>query len=135
MSLVEELKNENYEIKELSVLLSNLISNQSLRTNSVFCELLQRFQNNLDNHLKHEARSIYPELLNHNNKDINKVANDFLSNTHELERIKSKYVKRWCHNANSDNQDAFENETKEIFKLVDERIQMEESVLFSALQG
>jgi len=133
MSLVEELNNENNEIKELSLLLSELISNQSLRTNSVFCELLQRFQDKLDNHLKHEARSIYPELLNHDDKNIKKVANAFLSNTRELERIKSKYVKRWCHSNNIDNQEEFENETKEMFKLINERIQMEESHLFSIL--
>lgn len=133
MSLVEELKNENNEIKELRTLLTDLVSNQSLRNNSVFCELIQRFQNKLDDHLKHEARAIYPELLNHENKSIKKVANDFLSNTHELDRIKSKYVKRWCHNPNTNNQDDFEKETNEIFKLVDERIKMEESCLFSVL--
>lgn len=130
---VDELRKENDAIKDLSDVLSNLISNQSLRTNTVFCELLGRFRDKLDEHLKHEARSIYPELLNHDDKSIKQVANDFLSNTHELERILSKYVKRWCHCINTDNHEEFENETMEIFKLINERIQMEETHLFPIL--
>lgn len=130
---VEELRSENDGIKDLSDVLVNLVTDQKLRTNVVFCELMTRFQEKLDSHLKHEARSIYPELLNHTDKKINQVAKDFLSNTHELERILSKYVKRWCNNINSDNHDEFENETLEMFKLVDARIEMEESHLFNAL--
>ena len=60
---VDELRKENDAIKDLSDVLSNLVSNQSLRTNSMFCEMLARFRDKLDEHLKHEARSIYPELL------------------------------------------------------------------------
>ena len=133
MTLVEELRKENDEIKELSDVLSNLVANQSLRTNTVFCELLQRFHNKLDSHIKHEARSIYPELLSHDDKKIKQIAKDFLSNTHELERIMSKYVKRWCNHISTDNHKEFENETMALFQLVNERIQMEESYLFSVL--
>ena len=130
---IEELRNENDEIKDLSDVLSCLISKQSLRTNTVFCELLQRFQTKLDSHLKHEARSIYPELLSHDDKNIKQVAKDFLANTHELERILSKYVKRWCNHINTENHEEFENETMVVFRLVNDRIEMEEAHLFSVL--
>lgn len=130
---VEQLRKENDEIKDLSDVLSNLVSNQALRNNTVFCELLERFQSKLDAHLKHEARSIYPELLSHDDKNIKQVAKDFLSNTHELERILSKYVKRWCHHISTENHKEFEHETMEVFRLVNERIAMEESHLFTVL--
>lgn len=130
---VEELRKENDEIKDLSDVLSCLVSNQALRTNAVFCELLQRFQSKLDNHVKHEARSIYPELLSHDDKNIKQIAKNFLSNTHELERITSKYVKRWCNHITTENHEEFEKETMALFQLVNERIQMEESHLFSVL--
>ena len=133
MSLIEELQNENAEIKELIDVLSKLTNNKSLRTNKIFCELLQRFQDKVDNHLRHESRSIYSELLNHDESSIKKVASDFLSNTHELEKIKSKYIKRWCHQINVTNHDEFKTETKEFFKLINDRIQMEESHLFKVL--
>ncbi len=130
---VEELRSENDGIKDLSDVLANLISDQKLRTNTVFCELMQRFRSKLEIHLKHEARSIYPELLNHDDKNIKMVAKDFLSNTHELERIMNKYVKRWCDNINTDNHKEFEDETKEVFRLVNERIKLEEAHLFTVL--
>jgi len=130
---VEELRSENNEIKQLSDVLYGLVSNTSLRDNPVFCELLERFQNKLDYHLKHEARSIYPELLNHKDNNIKQVAKSFLGNTHELERILSKYSKRWCHHIGTQQHKDFENETKEVFRLVSERIQLEEAHLFPVL--
>ena len=130
---VEELRKENDEIKDLSDVLSGLISNSSLRSNDIFCELLERFQNKLDEHLKHEARSIYPELLNHDDTSIKQIAKSFLGNTHELERILKKYTKRWCHHINTKNHAEFEEETKTVFRLVNERIQMEEKHLFPVL--
>jgi len=133
MTLVEELRNENDEIQELSDVLSILVSSQSIRTNRIFCELLNRFQDKLDNHLKHEARSIYPELLNHSDNNVKNMAKDFMSNTHELERIRTKYIKRWCNQINTDNHEEFEKETKMIFKLINDRFQMEESHLFNLI--
>ena len=133
MSLIEELQNENAEIKELCDVLSKLISDESLCTNKVFCELLLRLQDKVNDHLRHESRSVYSELINHVDSSIKKVANDFLSNTRELEKIKSKYIKRWCHQINADNHGEFKNETKEFFKLINDRIQMEENHLFKVL--
>ncbi|MCW8829963.1 MAG: hemerythrin domain-containing protein [Gammaproteobacteria bacterium] len=133
MISVEELRAENNEIKDLSEVLSNLVAQASLQTNAVFCELLERFQNKLDEHLKHEARSIYPELLNHDDKNIKQTARDFISNTHELERILSKYTKRWCKHVNKEKHEEFKNETMAVFNLINERIQMEEAHLFTVL--
>jgi len=113
--------------------LHSLVSDASLVSNNVFCELLERFQGRLDDHLKHEARSIYPELLNHDDTNVKQIAKSFLGNTHELERILSKYSKRWCHHINTKNHEEFSNETKEVFRLVNERIQLEEDHLFPVL--
>ena len=130
---VEELRKENSDIKDISEIISILVSHPSLHGNTVFCELLKRFQKKLDDHLMHEARSIYPELLNHDDANIKQVAKDFVSNTHELERILKKYTKRWCKDVNREDHAKFENETKELFKLIDERIQLEETHLFPVL--
>ena len=130
---VEELREENDKIEDMINVLTNLVAIPTLRTNAIFCELLQRFHDLLDSHIKHEARSIYPELLSHDDKNIKKIAKDFLSNTHELERILSKYVKRWCHAINTENHEKFEIETLEMFRLVKERIKMEEAHLFKVI--
>ena len=133
MVSVDELRKENNEITELIDILFGLVSNPSLRGNTVFCELLERLKNRLDEHLKHEARSIYPELLNHDDTNVKQIAKSFLGNTHELERILSKYAKRWCKHMNTDSHEEFESESRQIFRLVNERIQMEENHLFPVL--
>ena len=60
---VDELRKENCAIKGLSDVLSNLVSNRSLRTDIVFCEMPGRFRDGVDEHLKQETRPIYPELF------------------------------------------------------------------------
>jgi len=132
---VTELQTENREIEDLRVVLSVLIANSDLRNNAVFCELLDRFRRKLEGHLTHEARALYPEMLTHKDQDLNKVASKFVDNTHELERILTGYTKRWCKNYHSGDRDLFINETEEIFRLVDERLQMETKRLFPALAG
>ena len=130
---VNELQAENNEIDDLRVALSVLIENSDLRNNDVFCELLDRFRSKLENHLNHESRSLYPEMLSHRDNDINTIATRFVDNTHELERILHGYTKRWCKNYHSGDRDRFISETQEIFRLVDERLHMETARLFPAL--
>jgi hemerythrin-like domain-containing protein len=130
---VSELQSENKQIDDLRAILSVLIANADLRDNEVFCELLDRFRTKLENHLNHESRALYPEMLSHRDHDINQVAASFVDNTHELERILHGYTKRWCKNYRSGDRELFVNETQEIFRLVDERLNMETTRLFPAL--
>ena len=130
---VEELKNENKEIDDLRTVLQQLVEIPEMHGNAVFCELLERFQSRLDNHLKHEARSLYPELLRSKDNEVNKLAKRFLDNTHELERLLGKYVKHWCHQLQDRELEKFIKETEEVFHLVEERIKLEEKHLFPAM--
>ena len=74
---VEDLRAENDKIEALIDVLINLVPNQKLRTNEIFCDLLQRFHEMLESHIKHEARSIYPELLSHDDKKISRSLKPF----------------------------------------------------------
>ena len=67
---IAELRNENIEIENLRKILAVLVGNAEMHTNSIFCELLERFQAKLNNHLKHEARSLYPDLLTNDDKEL-----------------------------------------------------------------
>jgi hemerythrin-like domain-containing protein len=132
---VAELEAENKEIDDLRVILTALIAHSDLRNNAVFCELLDRFRKKLEAHLNHEARALYPEMLSNRDHDINQVAEKFVDNTHELERILNGYTKRWCKSYHSGDRDHFIHETQEIFRLVDERLHLETKRLFPALMG
>jgi hemerythrin-like domain-containing protein len=134
MVQVDELRKENQYINDLSNVLSVLVDNADLRDNSVFCELLDSFTQEVQAHLLHEDQSVYAHLLKRNDRQLNDVASQFLSNTRELKKILSGYTKRWCgKNVGARHRDSFATETKEVFRLVEERISLEDNKLFPAL--
>ena len=84
MMAKEELEAENQEIINLASVLSVLIDKAEFRSNPVFCDMLQRFLDKISQHLSHEARSVYSDLLSDSNKETNHAATQFISNAHEL---------------------------------------------------
>lgn len=75
-----------------------------------------------------------PELLSYDDKNVNEVASKFIDNTHQLRIILSSYVMRWCHATrgvdDSTGHDVFLDETREIFRLVNDRMNLEKNKLF-----
>lgn len=135
MTLKNELQIENKEISDNIEVLYCLISHNELRGNPVFCNLLKGFSDSVNNHLKHEGRTAYKDLLSQSDKNANEVANQFLNNTSQLNKIMNDYAKHWCkapHDFNTN--EAFIEETKNIFRLVTERITLEEKKLFPYIQ-
>lgn len=130
----EELERENQEIIHLGAILSVLIDKVEFRSNPVFCDMLHGFMDKINQHLSHEARSVYSDLLSDSNKETNHAASQFISNAHELEKILSGYTKRWCVPIPSTSEHTeFVEETQEIFRLLNERIDMENNHLFPYL--
>jgi hemerythrin-like domain-containing protein len=130
---VAEFSRENQELTDLCEVLHVLIAGTDMRGNPVFCELLSRFSEKICAHLDHEDRAMYAELLSHDDKDVNEVASKFINNTHQLRTILSSYVKRWCHatrEGDMTGHEKFVKETREIFSLVKDRINLEKSKLF-----
>jgi hemerythrin-like domain-containing protein len=130
---VAEFSRENQELTDLCEVLHVLIAGTDMRGNPVFCELLSRFSEKICAHLDHEDRAMYAELLSHDDKDVNEVASKFINNTHQLRTILSSYVKRWCHatrEGDMTGHEKFVKETREIFILVKDRINLEKSKLF-----
>lgn len=134
MTLVNELRTENQEIADTIEVLRHLISHNELRSNPVFCKLLQQFSDTVNDHLNHEGRAVFSDMLTHNDSEIKEAADRFLSNTNQLHKILRSYAKHWC-KAPRDftNDEAFISETKEIFHLVTERINLEQNKLFPLL--
>lgn len=131
---VEELKKENQEINDVISVLSDLIPNPDLRENPVFCELLKRFSDKVNMHLAHEGRAVYSELLTHGDSEGKEVAAKFMNNTSQLKKFLTDYSRHWCHKpANSGDHEDFVGQTKEIFHLVNERINLETNRLFPIL--
>ena len=132
---VNEFREENKEISDLSAVLITLLTNESVITNPVVCELFDRFHGKLGAHLNHEDRTAYGELLRHRGKDAAKMASEFLENTHELRKIVSRYNRKWCNGKNAADLSTFMQETTDLFRLVDQRLKLEESKLFPILEA
>jgi hemerythrin superfamily protein len=132
---LEELSSENRELKDLCTILGVSIDQCSLRNNSIICELLERFVSKVKDHLAHEDRSIYRDLLKKHTPDADLLADHFLGNTQELKRIFNKYSRGWCDKPHSEeNHVKFVEESREIFRLVCDRIAFEESKIFPFLK-
>ena len=131
---VTEFSKENQELTDLGAVLDVLVVNPDMRENPVFCDLLSSFSEKIRAHLDHEDRAMYAELLSHSDKSVNEVASKFIDNTHQLRTILSSYVKRWCHATRGSKDitghEEFMNETREIFHLVNDRIDLERNKLF-----
>lgn len=132
---VNEFREENQEISDLSAVLSTLLSNEAIVANPVVCELFDRFHGKLGAHLNHEDRSAYGDLLRHRGNGASKLASEFLENTHELRKIVTRYNRRWCKGKNATDMASFKQETTDLFGLVAQRLQLEETKLFPILEG
>jgi len=132
---VNEFREENREISDLSAVLSTLLTNDKIVANPVVCELFDRFHGKLSAHLNHEDRSAYGDLLRHRGNGAVKIASEFLENTHELRKIVSRYNRKWCKGKNKADMALFTQETTDLFGLVEQRLQLEESKLFPILEG
>lgn len=131
---VDEFQLENQQILDLCAALSALLDHPELHQNPITCELLDRFTDRVDAHLTHEDRSLYRELTGHADRHLNQVASQFMSNTHELKRLLAKFKKNWCRKpAANRSAEGFLAEAKEMFRLVDQRIDMESSKLLPLL--
>jgi len=128
---IEEFKNENREIRDLCDILSVSIDQYSLRKNNVVCELLERFADRVNQHLMHEDRSVYRDLLQQHTHEADVLADHFLGNTQELKRIFKEYTHGWCSTPHAEEQQIkYVEESRHMFRLVCERITFEEEKIF-----
>ncbi len=131
---VAELREENNKIQDCCDVLKELIGNITLRNNSIVCELIESFGDKVNRHLKHECRDVYSELLTHEDENLNEVAKRFINNTYVLNKLFNDYMKHWKRKHNHlEEYDNLIKETSEIFKLVEERIALENHELFPLL--
>ena len=133
---LDEFKVENKEIRDLCDVLTVSLNEYNLRHNTIVCELLERFSNQVMAHLAHEDRSIYHELLEKHTPDAKKLGDRFLGNTLELRRIFNGFKRDWCHKPHKEQvHEQYINDCKEIFRLVCERLNFEEQKIFPLLEA
>jgi len=133
---VQEFRAENKEIRDLCEILNLAVNEYKLQNNAILCELLDRFLARVHAHLTHEDRSIYRDLLKQHSQDSDRIAQQFLGNTQELKRIIGEYRRGWCRKNHSEAEHAkYAEESREIFRLVCDRLNFEEQTIFPLFEG
>jgi len=84
-------------------------------------------------HLGEEDRGLYPSLLIHEDPRIKSLAWGFISGEKPLRQNFDDYYKKWLKHCDFNFTEAFIQESQDIFRLVSERIERENRVLFPKL--
>jgi hemerythrin-like domain-containing protein len=135
MYSVEHLKQQNRDICELCDVLSVLIEQETLHNNRYVCDLISRFREKVWMHLVFEDNTLYAELARHHDQAVSETARSFHDNAKEIKKRFSSYVRRWCKPAMNDGEhEALAKESREIFRLIRERVDYENEHMFPLLE-
>jgi hypothetical protein len=134
----EKLHQQNHKITELTNILEHLLGDRSLCDSQVTCDLFFDYVNTVKEHLAVTDSGMYSQLLSSGDAKLSNVANRFMGGSHEINRIFSAYLKRWCKIKNKAlvirEYDAFMKDTEEMFQMVLDRIQNETEHLYPAVK-
>ena len=136
MYSLDELKQQNQDIKNLCNVLSVLIEDKSLHDNPYVCELMSSFREKVWMHLVFEDNTVYAELVRHQSKSVSDIAKKFHDSAKVIKKNFSGYVRRWCNKAVTDEEhQALLEESREIFRLIRERINYENEQMFPLIEN
>jgi len=128
---LNELKKQNQDISALCDILCVLMEDATLYNNPYLCELLSHFKEKVWMHLVFEDNTFYAELARHNDPEISTTARRFHDSARDIKKHFTAYVKHWCKPGISQAEhDRLRNESREILKLVMERINYENDKIF-----
>lgn len=136
MVTFNELNIQNHRILELSNVLEQLITDRGMCDNQVTAELFFRYLDAVKDHLDLEDKQLYAGLLVHSDIDVNNTAKSFLSGSLEIKKIFNKYMRKWCKKEKINIQDhaKFLEDTNQMFKMVQARIQDESEHLYPLIR-
>ena len=130
MQTLEALKLENQEISDLCEVLSVLIEHKELRNNPYVCELVAKFREKVWTHLVFEDNPIYLELVRQPDKEFSETASRFIQGAQAIKKRFADYVKCWCTPTGEDDHDRFVSESRDIMRLIMDRVQYENDKVF-----
>lgn len=96
-------------------------------------ELLCDLGDKVKQHLAEEDRGLYPSLLIHEDPKVKSIAWGFISGEKPLRKTFDDYYKKWLKHCDFNFSDEFLEETREIFDMLQYRIERENQVLFPKL--
>ncbi|WP_456405577.1 hemerythrin domain-containing protein [Thiolapillus sp.] len=128
---LETLKKQHEDICEQIHVLSLLVPDERARKSRIVEELFSELAKTVSEHLVLEDDTLYKELLVHQDAELQRIARNFLGGSQQLKRVFSEYLQYACRPGTNETEcEAFVKETKDIFRLLEERIRMEENKFY-----
>lgn len=132
---IEKLKEQHRDICELAEVLLVRMQDESARETRDTQELFERLANLVNGHFELEERTLYAELINHQDKKIKNTTWRFLGGAPRLKKYFGDYLQhRRLWEAGEKDSDAFVKETEEVFALLKERIHVENRVFYPLVE-
>ncbi len=138
MSAIENLKDSHVEMLEVISDLRAMMSKEqlSIRPNAMtahklICELAEKMKG----HMSEQDKSIYPDLLIHQDPKLKSMAWGFLNGQKPMRKQFDSYHAKWLKNCDFNFSDEFIADTFEIFDMIEDRIKREESILIPTLEN
>jgi hypothetical protein len=105
------------------------VSPNAKSAHELLCDLAEK----VHHHLGDEDRGLYPSLLIHDDPSVKSIAWGFIGGEKPLRATFDDYHARWLRNWDVDFSEEFLAETREVFDVVNQRIEREEQVLLPKL--
>lgn len=135
----QDLYEQNDKITELSNILTVLIQDRMLCDSQTCSLLFNDYIDHVKDHIREVDSNMYLDLLKHPSKEVNNLANNFMSGSQEIKRIMKRYEKKWCNRRKKEltigaQHDRFLTETDEMFDMILSRIQGEMEHLYPTVR-
>ncbi|MEJ2454460.1 MAG: hemerythrin domain-containing protein [Candidatus Thiodiazotropha sp.] len=138
MSAIENLKDSHAEMLDVIGDLRAMMTKEqlSIRPNAMtahklICELAEKMKG----HMAEQDKSIYPDLLIHQDPKLKSMAWGFLNGQKPMRKQFDNYHAKWLKNCDFNFSDEFIADTFEIFDMIEDRIKREESILIPTLEN
>ena len=138
MTTLQELKNQQAEIREMAAALQNLLTPEQQAvgtiarvTHTLLCDLCEK----VNAHLAAEHRGVFPELLSHGDQSVQNMVWGFINNDKPLREAFQAYQRAWLKDCNFQIDAAFIDKTRQILATLDERLRLEDHQMMPKLEA
>jgi len=137
VSTLESLRGSHTDMLEIIGDLRAMMTREQLSirptamtAHKLICELADKMKD----HMVEQDRGIYPDLLTHQDPKLKSMAWGFLNGQKPMRKQFEQYHNKWLKNCDFNFSDDFIADTFEIFDMIEDRIQREETILLPTLE-
>jgi DUF438 domain-containing protein len=137
VSTLESLRGSHTDMQEIISDLRAMMTREQLSirptamtAHKLICDLADKMKE----HMIQQDRGIYPDLLTHQDPKLKSMAWGFLNGQKPMRKQFEQYQNKWLKNCDFNFSEDFIADTFEIFDMIEDRIQREETILIPTLE-